>query len=487
MRETVSAALDDNLAAMEAQFGGDPTLIRRPFCPQNPQGTSVRCCLFCIDGMVSSSLINQSILRPVMLLRSGAVGEPLMEELRMQVVQSCEAKKEGDMAVLLRAMLYGDSVLFVDGCDRALLLGTKEFLIRGISEPAGETVLKGPREGYVEPMLHNLAMLRRRLRTPQLRIEYFTLGGNTGTDCCLCYLENVVDRQALALLRRRLASVRIDGLLDSNYLAELVREHRHSLFRTTGSTERPDVTAAKLLEGRIALFADGSPVSVTVPYLFLEQFQSPEDYYVSPIYAGINRVLRLLGFFSAISILPVYLSLVTFHQAFMPLSLILSIAKARQDVPFSILGESFLLLLAFDILWEAGVRTPSNIGQTLSVVGGLVIGQAAVDARMVSVPVLIIVAVSGTCALITPKLKAAILVSRLGLTLLGVGFGLYGFLLGLIFFLLMLARQSSFGVGYLSHLPLGGTEGSQDSLTRPPLWSMKKYGRFLAWREGLRR
>ena len=199
------------------------------------------------------------------------------------------------------------------------------------------------------------------------------------------------------------------------------------------------------------------------------------------------RVLRLLGFFSAISILPVYLSLVTFHQAFMPLSLILSIAKARQDVPFSILGESFLLLLAFDILWEAGVRTPSNIGQTLSVVGGLVIGQAAVDARMVSVPVLIIVAVSGTCALITPKLKAAILVSRLGLTLLGVGVGLYGFLLGLIFFLLMLARQSSFGVGYLSHLPLGGSEGSQDSLTRPPLWSMKKYGRFLAWREGLRR
>ena len=458
MRETVSAALDDNLAAMEAQFGGDPTLIRRPFCPQNPQGTPVRCCLFCIDGMVSSNLINNSILRPVMLLRSGAVGEPLMEELRMQVVQSCEAKKEGDMAVLLRAMLYGDSVLFVDGCDRALLLGTKDFLIRGISEPAGETVLKGPREGYVEPMLHNLAMLRRRLRTPQLRIEYFTLGGNTGTDCCLCYLENAVDRQALALLRRRLASVRIDGLLDSNYLAELVREHRHSLFRTTGSTERPDVTAAKLLEGRIALFADGSPVAVTVPYLFLEQFQSPEDYYVSPIYAGINRVLRLLGFFSAISILPVYLSLVTFHQAFMPLS-----------------------------LWEAGVRTPSNIGQTLSVVGGLVIGQAAVDARMVSVPVLIIVAVSGTCALITPKLKAAILVSRLGLTLLGVGFGLYGFLLGLIFFLLMLARQSSFGVGYLSHLPLGGTEGSQDSLTRPPLWSMKKYGRFLAWREGLRR
>ncbi len=182
----------------------------------------------------------------------------------------------------------------------------------------------------------------------------------------------------------------------------------------------------------------------------------------------------------AISILPIYLSLVTFHQAFMPLSLILSIARARQDIPFPILMEAILLLLAFDILREAGVRTPSTIGQTLSVVGGLVIGQAAVDARLVSVPVLIVVAISGICALIAPKLKAAVVICRLALMVLGVSFGFYGYLLGMLGLMALLSRQHSFGINYLAGLPLEQTDSAEDSILRTPYWLMRKYGRFLA-------
>ena len=479
LKAQVYPTLNENIAEMKKSLPGDNTLIQREFAPRSLPG--LRCCLFCIDGMVSSEVINEAVLRPVTLLSRGPEsGEDAAEFLQRQVLQSCESKPATEYAEILRAVLYGDSVLFVEGCRRALLLGTKGFLIRSVSEPSGETYLKGPREGFVEPLLHNLAMLRRRLRTPDLKLEYFTLGTTTKTDCCLCYLDSAVDRAMLSLLRQRLARIAIDGVLDSNYVAELVRDHRWSLFRTTGSSERPDIVASKLMEGRAAILVDGSPVAVTVPFIFLEHFQSGEDYYVSYSFAGINRFLRVAGFFVAISILPIYLSLVTFHQAFMPLSLILSIARARQDIPFPILMEAILLLLAFDILREAGVRTPSTIGQTLSVVGGLVIGQAAVDARLVSVPVLIVVAISGICALIAPKLKAAVVICRLALMVLGVSFGFYGYLLGMLGLMALLSRQHSFGINYLAGLPLEQTDSAEDSILRTPYWLMRKYGRFLA-------
>ncbi len=479
MEKNVSPILEENIAEFQQLFGADPTVKSHRFQPQS--ATGLRCCIFFVDGMVDSIRINESIIQPICTL-TAPLPQPTdkIDFLQQQVLQVNETAKEHSMERLLRGLLYGDTILFADGCESALVLGSKGFAKRGISEPSSETYLKGPREGFTEPLLHNLAMLRRRLRTTALKVDYFTLGETTKTDCCLCYLDSAVDRKALSLLRQRLANIVIDGVFDTNYLSELTGDRRISPFRTAGSTERPDVVAAKLLEGRIALFVDGSPMALTVPYIFLEQFQSGEDYYVDASFAAINRSLRFLGFVSAICILPLYLSLVTFHQAFMPLPLILSIAKARQGVPFPILMEALLLLLAFDILREAGSRTPSNIGQALSVVGGLVIGQAAVEARLVSVPVLIIVAVSGICSLITPKLKAALLSSRFVLMLLGVGFGFYGVLLGSIAILCLLCRQQSFGVPFLSSLPLQEMSDAEDSVIRVPFWKMKKFRRFLA-------
>ncbi len=482
MQKSVSPVLEENIKVLSELFGRDRMVKSHRIQPLNVNGP--RCCIFFLDGMVDSLRINESIIQPICTLNK-QIPEPTdpVDFLQQQVLQVNETAKESSFDHLMRGLLYGDTILFVDGCSQALVLGSKGFAKRGISEPAAETYLKGPREGFVELLLHNLTMLRRRLRTTTLKLEYFTLGEATKTDCCLCYLDDIADRKALSVLRKRLTSIVIDGIFDTNYISELVRDMRYSPFRTTGSTERPDVVAAKLLEGRIALFVDGSPMVLTLPYIFLEQFQSGEDYYVDATFAAINRFLRFIGFLSAICILPMYLSLVTFHQAFMPLPLILSITKARQGVPFPILMEALLLLLAFDILREAGSRTPSNIGQALSVVGGLVIGQAAVEARLVSVPVLIIVAVSGICSLITPKLKAAILFSRFMLMLLGVGFGVYGVLLGGIAILVLLAKQSSFGIPFLSALPLQQVGSAEDSLIRIPFWNMRKFYRFLAGKQ----
>lgn len=479
MEQMVSTVLEENIAYIQQTFGQDKTVKHHQFQPLAVDG--LRCGIFFVDGMVDSIRINESIIQPVCRLLAGpAEGTSPLDFLLRQVLQVNETQKEARMESLLRALLYGDTILFLDGSQQALILGSKGFAKRGINEPAGETYLKGPREGFVEPMLHNLAMVRRRLRTTDLRLEFFTLGETTKTDCCLCYLASVVDRRALAILRRRLSNIVIDGVLDSNYISELVRDRRYSPFRTTGSSERPDVVAARLLEGRMAIFVDGSPMALTLPYIFLEQFQSGEDYYVDVTFAAINRLLRVLGFVTTVGVLPIYLSLVTFHQSFMPLPLILSIAKARQGVPFPILVETLLLLLAFDILREAGSRTPSNIGQALSVVGGLVIGQAAVDARLVSVPVLIIVAVSGICSLIAPRLKAAVLFCRLLLMILGVGFGFYGVLLGAVMLVILLTEQRSFGVPFLSALPLEEVGSAEDSVVRVSFWNMQKFRRFLA-------
>ena len=486
LEQKVSAVLEENIAYLQQTFGQDKTVKQHRFQPLAVGGLC--CCIFFVDGMVDSIRINESIIQPVCTLEA-APGEGVshLDFLLRQVLQVNETQKEDRMEALLRALLYGDTILFLEGSTQALILGSKGFAKRGISEPAGETYLKGPREGFVEPMLHNLAMVRRRLRTTDLKLEYFTLGESTKTDCCLCYLDSAVDRRALAVLRRRLANIVIDGVLDSNYISELVRDRRYSPFRTAGSSERPDVVSAKLLEGRIAIFVDGSPMALTLPCIFLEQFQSGEDYYVDVTFAAINRLLRVLGFVTAVGILPFYLSLVTFHQSFMPLPLILSIAKARQGVPFPILLEALLLLLAFDVLREAGSRTPSNIGQALSVVGGLVIGQAAVEARLVSVPVLIIVAVSGICSLIAPRMKAAVLFCRLLLMILGVGFGFYGVLLGMLGLVILLAEQRSFGVPYLSSMPMEEAGSAEDSVVRVPFWTMQKFGRFLAGTGGRRR
>lgn len=482
-QEQVFQNLESNIQEMQRIFGKDGTLLEHRFSPTDPATQGVDCCLYCIDGMVNSAVVNDSIIKPVVLLHSRpAPGEDLAVFLERQVIQSNEIKRTDRFADLLRCLLYGDTVVFCEGSSQALIIGTKGFMKRGISEPGNEAYLKGPREGFTEPMLHNLAMLRRKLRTEDLRLEYFSLGESTDTACCICYLDGTVDRRVLAELRKRLAGIHMDGVLDTNYVAEMIRDRWASPFRTTGTSERPDVVASKLLEGRIAIVVDGSPVVLTVPHILLEFFQSGEDYYVNYTFATVNRILRILGFILSISTVPLYIALIIYHQELLPLPLLMSISQASQGVPFPPVLEALILLFQFDLLREAGSRTPSSIGQTLSVVGGLVIGQAAVEAKMVSAPMLIVIAFSGITGLIVPKLKASVSITRLILLLAVTVFGIYGYVIGLLLFLCYLASLSSFGIPMLSALPLAERGSPEDSYVRLPFQRMKKFGRFLSGR-----
>lgn len=471
---TLSDCFEENVALFDRLYQGDDTIVKRQFCSGGDR--PFRCCIFYCDGMVNNQIINENIIRPVTLCRQEGQG---LDWLARQVLQINELKSSRDVDDIVRDMLYGDTVLLCQGGEGALVLNTKGFSMRSISEPESEQVLRGPREGFTEGILTNISMIRRKLRTKDLKFEFLQLGDRSKTAVCLCFIQGAVDQEVLARLRKRLGEIEIDGVLDSNYVQEFVRDSPRSLFKTMGVTERPDAVAAKLLEGRAAVIVDGSPSVLTAPYIFIENFQSGEDYYVGWHFAAISRAIRGAGFVFALTVVPLYLALITFHREMLPAPLLFSISAAQQGAPLPSLLEAVALLAAFEILRESGERTPAGFGQTLSIVGGLVLGQAAVEARFVTAPMVIVVAFSGITGLMLPRLKGPIIWCRMGLLLLSACLGLYGLFAGLLWLLLHLSSLESFGVPLLRDAPL--LDGrKEDAWYRAPWRSMKRAGRFIA-------
>lgn len=479
---TFTTDLDENIARMKAFFSHDNTFICRVVCGRGSPG--VRAALFFIDGMVSSQTINESIVRPISLSHCGPMP---MDGLIRQVLHIDDCPLDPGMDKLLTAFLYGDTIVLTDGDSRPAVVNTKGFAKRSPEEPNNEKVLRGPREGFTEAFMGNLALIRRRLRTPHLCFEFLSVGSVSNTTVSLCYIDGIADQTVLSELRRRVEHVSLDAVLDANYLCEVIRDGRTSPFPTAGMTERPDIVAAKLLEGRVALVVDGTPVVLTVPHIFQETFQANDDYYISYLYTNLTRWLRVFGFLLTLTLPAVYVSLLTWHQEMIPTRLLFSIAASRQGVPFSTFGEAVGTLIVFEILKEAGTRTPDTIGQALSIVGGLVLGQAAVEARFVSAPMVIVIAFSGVTALIVPKLRTAVLVFRFFLLLCAALFGLYGVLLGLTVLLAQLCRLTSFGIPYLTNVLSAEKKSGRDVLLRFPWFAMKPDHRFLAGWNGVRR
>ena len=471
-----SADLDENVRTLQALFEGDNTFVTR--LVESRAAPHLRCAVFFFDGMVKNLAINQSVLRPIADWDGGA---PVSAEvLAHRISQVNDSRVEPDPAKMLSSFLYGDTVIFTDGDPRPVVVNTKGFSLRSSGEPDNERVLQGPREGFTEGFMTNLSMIRRRLRTPHLKFTFQTLGSRTHTTVCLCYLDGVCKPSVVKEWEARLSSFTLDSVLDANYLSECVRDSRMSPFPTIGVTERPDVVAARLLEGQVALVVDGTPVVLTAPYILQECFQANDDYYRNFFYVGLARLLRMAGFVISICIPAIYVALLTFHQEILPTRLLFAVAAARQGVPMPTLLETVLLLLVFEILKEAGTRTPGAIGQTMSIVGGLVLGQAAVSARFVSAPVVIVVAMAGVLGLLTPELTTAAMVSRFFLLACGAVLGLYGVFFGMALVLAHLSGLSSFGVPYLLNLLPRVSPHLEDAYVRTPWFKMRESGRFMA-------
>lgn len=458
--------LRENIALFGEIFQKESTLRTKEICVRGVH--SFDCALIYMDGMVNVELLNESIVRPLLLVKAERTEHSFTEYITSQVLFASETKITSNITDILRAILYGDTLLLIDGCTDAVTINTKGWRTRGISEPEDERILQGPREGFDEAALLNLAMIRRKLLTPDLCTELLRVGRRSDTQVYLCYLDSLVSKKTLNELKKRIQSLDMDGILDANYMIEQIRDNPGSLFKTTGTTERPDIIAARLLEGRIAVMVDGSPVVVTVPYLFSENFQSDEDYYLNYIVSSVGRVLRYLCFFVAISVPAVFIAVTSFHKELLPTALALSVSQLRGGVPFPPVAECILLIFIFEILKETGIRSPQSLGHALSIVGGLVVGQAAVEARIISAPMLIVVALSGISGLIVPRLKGAVFYLRLIFVFLSAFFGLYGYIASVTVMLIHILSLRSFGTSSTVSLSESSAQSLKDTVIRAP-------------------
>ena len=467
----LSSSLEENIRLFKGIFKKDAVLRLRKIAVRS--SCSYDCALFYMDGMIKAELLNESVIRPLITSRAERREDSLVGFISKQVLFAGETSVTDRVEDMLRSLLYGDTILLVDGCTDAITINTKGWRTRGISEPEDERVLQGPREGFDEAALLNLAMIRRKLLTPDLCTELIRVGRRSDTPVFICYLDTLVNKRTLSELKKRIKKLDMDGILDSNYIAEQIRDHPRSLFKTCGSTERPDIVAARLLEGRIALVVDGTPVVMTVPYLFSENFQSDEDYYLNYAVSSVGRLLRFVCFFLSVSIPAVFIAATSYHKELLPTSLALTVAQLRGGVPFSAFWECILLIFVFEILKETGVRMPQSLGHALSIVGGLVVGQAAVEARIVSAPMLIIVALSGISGLMVPRLKGAVFYLRLIYVVLSALFGLYGYIAGITVTLIHILDLSSFGTSSTVSLDRASFQSLKDSFWRAPWGKMR--------------
>ena len=389
---SLQEGLEDSLCVFNNLFSDDTTFQFR--FVSNQKNPVIRCAILFLDGMSDTRTINVSIIEPIMSADLG-YANGLSQAILETVIAGNSISVVAEIKELVEGILSGDTVVLIDGETSAILVNSKGFAVRSISEPDDEKSLRGPREGFTESLMMNAAMIRRKLQTSDLKFKSRSFGNRSNTRAFLCYLDSVADKGILEELERRLDTMCMDGVLDTNYIQENIKDSRWSVFKTCGSSEKPDVVASKLLEGRIALILDGTPIVMTVPYLFIENLQVADDYYNIFYYGTIGRILRILGFLITISAPAVYVALIAFHPEMIPTSLMLSIAAAISKVPFPTVVECVGMLFIFEVLRETGIRTPNKIGQALSIVGALIVGQAAVEARIVSAPVVIVVALAG--------------------------------------------------------------------------------------------
>lgn len=484
----VSDDLDQNKRCLCHLFEAAADWVMREF----KTGFGVTALLTYVDGLVDRDHIDRHVLAPLMrvspsLPKKGehsvalSIGDDTSEAdnahgMLRQVLEQVVHNSQVSIATMMRdvvdAIVHGDAALFIDGEAGAIIISERAYDNRTVDEPETEAVIRGPREGFVENLRANTALIRRRLRTPHLKVETVRVGRITRTDVAVCYIRGLAPDPVVEEVKIRLKRIDIDSVLDSAMVEELIEDHPFSPFPQVIPTERPDIVAANLLEGRVAIVVDGSPFALIVPVTLWSLLQASEDYYERFYIGTFLRILRYALVFLALLGPALYVAITTFHQEMLPTSLLLTVAATREGIPFPSVVEALMMELMFEALREAGVRLPRNVGQAVSIVGALVIGQAAVQAGLVSAPMVIIVAITGIASFTFPRFNLGVSVRllRFPLVLLASTFGLYGIVIGLLAILIHLSALRSFGAPYLA--PAGPLVlwSLRDVFIRPPAW-----------------
>jgi len=436
------------------------------------------------DGLIDKKLINDSVLEALMHEAREIRPEPdeikfdLYQLVKKGNISATEIKEVETIDEVIENILIGETVLFLDEYKKAIVIGSRGWPTRSVSEPQTETVIRGPRDGFTETMKVNTTLVRRRIRDHKLKVKYVKAGVRSKTDVAIMYVDDIVNKKLLEEVKKRLEDIEIDIILESSYIEQLIQDHHYSPFPQVENTERPDSVVSALYEGRIAILVDNTPFALLVPTTIASLLQSSEDYYERYVIATLARFTRYLAVVVSLLAPSLYIAITSYHPGMLPTKLALYIAATRVAVPFPAFLEAFIMEITIEFLREAGSRLSGPIGTTIGIVGGLVIGQAAVEAGIVSPLMVIIVAITTIANFMLPSYSFAggFRVLRFFLMVAASILGLYGVMLGLIIILTHLASLKSFGIPYLSPFATLGSSGRdlKETFIRVPLHKMKK-------------
>ena len=419
-----------------------------------------------LDGMCDEKKITECVIKPL----TEKTGLPLpgneTEKIALTAFKGLSLRLTGDLNDAAQALTEGNLLLFTERSGSAFVFGMQGFPKKSVESPAAEQNERGSGESFVDNYKDNVALLRRRLRTPSLRAELTTVGETSRTGVVVCSLKGRADEETLAAVRRRLADARPDVLTGFGGLRKYLNAGADPLFSGVGFTERPDMLAAKLSEGRIGIFTDGSPYALIVPCVFIDHFHSIDDYMSGPVYAAFIRLLRLLCFVCSTALPGLFVAVCDFHPEVLPANVMLDIAAAEAKTPFSLAAEALAIHLIYEIVREAGLRMPVAVGHAVSIVGALVVGDAAVTAGLIAAPMLMVVALTAISSAVIPKLHESAALIRFGLILAG---GLAGFFGVFLVFGLVLAGMcgvSPFGVPFCAPFAPFVPAARRDALLR---------------------
>jgi hypothetical protein len=430
--------------------------------------------IFCVDGLVNTQLLDEAILRNLKMdpYLSGCLTERMLMDYLLEAgAYHAFTKEETDYDNLLRAVLSGMAAIIFDGEKKAIIYDLRSFETRSIQAPEEEGVIKGAKDSFIEAMRVNTALIRRRIKSEFLVVELLCAGRLSKTDISLVYLSNVADMGKVAMIRDAISKIDIDNISTPAFIEEYLVENKRSIFPQIMYTQRPDRAAANLSDGRIALVVDGMPFVYILPCQLVMLMQSPEDY-ANHFFVGSSlRFIRYIAMIITLFLPAFYIAATTFQSQMLPVQLALSIQAAKQSVPFSSAAEVIGLLIAFELLIEAGLRLPKAVGTAISILGGVVIGQSAVAANLISPAVVVIVALAGIAGFVMPNqdLSSGIRVSRFMLAVLACVGGFLGLAFGLIILILHLCGLDNFGTAYMSPFVDADKRDHKDTLFRYPI------------------
>lgn len=472
----ISIHLDENNERIRDATGASTDIVIQIFKGANDQNEII---VVYTEGLVEQKTISDHILQPIS-----------KELYRLDEIQINTIKKKVDfvkrltstgalteisnMFELYEQLLSGKTIILVEGYPKAIVASTQGGEERSISEPSSQTVMRGPKDAFIESIGTNIALIRRKIKDVNLWLETMTIGRRTQTKVGIMYIQGVVNTEIVDEVRARLSKIDIDSVLESGYIEELIQDETFTPFPTLQNTDRPDGVAAALLEGRVAILVDGTPYVLLAPALFVQFFQASEDYYQRWDIATLVRLLRYLSFLISMLAPSLFIAITTFHQELIPTPLVTNLLAQREGIPFPAFIEALMMEVTFEILREAGVRMGRAVGTSISIVGTLVIGQAAVEAGMVSAAMVIVVSATAISNFVSPSFNMGISsrMLRFILMMLAATLGLYGITLGIVVIVLHLCSLKSFGVPYMSSLAPFIRNDQKDTLVRIPWWLM---------------